>query len=117
MARTNISAVSIPDTGYNLTDSAGFSTLGVGASNGVTFNYDPAHLVVLKNDSGSSATYTFKVPTPAQFSGQGITIADVTVAVATGKTVLYPLSAIFQQSDGLVYLDCSVAGKALVLER
>jgi hypothetical protein len=117
MSRTTITAVDIPDTGYNLTDSAGFATLGVGASNGVAFAYQPGDLVVLKNDSGSSATYTFKVPTSAQFTNVGITIPDVTVAVATGKTYVIPVNAVFNQSDGLIYLDCSVAGKAMVLRQ
>ncbi len=115
MSRTTITAVNVPDTGYNLTDSASFATLGVGASNGVAFAYDPGDLVVLKNDSGSSATYTFKVPTPVQFSSVGATLSDVTVVVATGKTFLYPLNGVFKQGDGNVYLDCSVAGKAMVL--
>lgn len=114
MARTNITAQAIPGGGLNLTD-ATYATLGVGANNGVTFDYDPGDLVALKNGTGGSVTYTFKVPTPAPYAAAGLTVPDVTVAVATGKTVLYPLAAIFRQDDGKVYVDCSAAANLLVL--
>lgn len=117
MSRTTITATVVPDTGYNLTDSADFATLSTGSGNGVQFTYNPANRLVLKNDTGGAAVFTIKVPTPGQYSGQGATIPDVTKSVATGKTVLYPLSAIFKQSDGRVYIECDVAGKVLVLNR
>lgn len=114
MARTNIMAQAIPNTGLNLTD-ATYATLGVGANNGVAFDYDAGDSAVLKNATGGSVTYTFKVPTPAAYAAQSLTVPDVTVAVATGKTVLYPLAAIFRQDDGKVYVDCSAAANLLVM--
>lgn len=114
MARTNITAQAIDNAGLNLTD-ATYATLGVGASNGVTFDYDAGDLVVLKNATGGSVTYTFKVPTPTAYAAKGVTLPDVTVVLATGKTAVYPLSSIFRQDDGKVHLDCSAAANALVM--
>lgn len=115
MARTGISSVSITDTGYNLTDSTGFATLGTGSDNGVSFAYDSNTLIFLKNDTGGAAVYTVKIPTPGNYSGLGITVPDMTVSVANSKTVILEPNAIFRQSDGNVYIDCNVAGKVLVL--
>jgi hypothetical protein len=115
MARTNITAQVLGNNGLNLTD-ATYSTLETGAGNGVTFDYDASALVVLKNATGGAAVYTFKVPTPAAFAAKSLTVPDVTVTLATGKTQVYPLSAIFKQSDEKVYVDCDVAGQLLVLD-
>lgn len=115
MARTAITAASIPSTGYNLTDSTDFATLGVGASNGVSFAFDSGTLVYLKNDTGGSATFTLKVPTPTTYSTLSLTIPDMTISVANGKTVVLRPNSILRQSDGSVYIDCSVAGKVMVL--
>ena len=115
MARATVTAVSITDTGYNLTDSAGFTTLSTGAGNGASFAYDGNNLIVLKNDTGGAAVYTVKVPTPSTYSGLSLTIPDMTVSVANGKTWLLEPNSVFRQSDGNVYIDCDVAGKILVL--
>lgn len=114
MARTAISVVPITAGGYNLTDSAGFSTLATGADNGVTFTFDPTDVLILKNDTGGAAVFTIKVPTPGDYSGI-TTVADETVSVATAKTWVYQLTKVFKQDDGKVYVDCDVAGKVLVL--
>lgn len=117
MTRAAITAVTVSDNGYNLTDSASFATLGTGAGNGVSFEYSQRDLLVLKNGTGGSAVYTIKVPTPTAFSERGLTVPDETVTVATGKTWLYPMSAIFKQSDDAVYVDCDVAASILVMRR
>lgn len=113
MARATITATAIPATGLNLTD-ATFATLGTGASNGVSFVYDGNTRVVLRNDSGSAATFTIKVPTPTSYSDIGVTFPDMTVAVANGKTYEFKPAAVWRQSDGNIYIDCNVAGKALI---
>lgn len=113
MARATITATAIPATGLNLTD-ATFATLGTGASNGVSFVYDGNTRVVLKNDSGSAATFTIKVPTPTSYSDIGVTFPDMTVAVANGKMYEFKPAAVWRQSDGNIYIDCNVAGKALI---
>lgn len=115
MARTGISSVAITATGYNLTDSTGFATLGTGAANGVSFSYDSNTLIYLKNDTGGAAVFTVKIPTPTTYSGLSLTIPDMTVSVTNGKTVILQPNAIFRQTDGNVYIDCDVAGKVLVL--
>lgn len=115
MARTTITATAITDTGYNLTDSASFSTLGVGASNGVAFTLNTAERIILLNDTGGAATFTIKIPTPASYTAIGVTVPDMTVAVANGKTYVLEPPSVARQSDGMMYIDCSVAGKVLVL--
>lgn len=117
MARVAITTVAISDNGYNLTDSAGFTTMGTGAGNGVSFAYSQRDFIVLKNATGGSAIYTIKVPTPAPFAERGLTVPDETVTVATAKTWLYPLSSIFKQSDQAVYVDCDVAASIMVMRQ
>ncbi len=115
MARTTITATAVPDTGLNVTD-ATFATLGTGASNGVTFPYDGNNRILLKNDTGGAATFTIKLPTPTTHSNLGVTVPDMTVAVANGKTYEFKASSlqVARQSDGAIYIDCNVAGKVLV---
>ena len=115
MATTPITATALAATGYNLADSADFATLTTGAGNGVEFKLDVTDIVVLKNDTGGAAVFTLKVPSPTDFSSKGVTIPDVTVTVAAGKTWVYKLSSIFKQADGDVIIECDVAGKVLVL--
>ena len=123
MARTNIAAVSITpiaSNGYNLTDSADFTTLGVGADNGVTFTFATNNEVILKNPTGGAAVFTFIVAVrDAEATSVGATITDTTVTVAAGKThILDKLSELFRDATTkLVAIDCDVAGEVLVLER
>lgn len=116
MARTPITATAVPDTGLNLTD-ATFATLGTGANNGVSFAYDGNNRVILKNDTGGAATFTVKVPTPTAYTNVGVTVPDMSVAVANGKTYEFKALSlsVARQSDGAIYIDCNVAGKVLVL--
>lgn len=114
MTRATITATTLSAGGYNLTDSSDFDTLGTGDGNGVSFTYSNNDTVVLKNDSGSPATFTIKVPTPADYSSR-VTIPDEAVSVADGKEHLYKITPIFKQSDGNIYIDCDVAGEVLIL--
>jgi hypothetical protein len=114
MARATITAVAVPGEAYNLTDSAAFTTLSTGAGNGVEFTHNPAHLLLLKNTTGGAAAFTIKVPTPSTYSGIA-TIPDDTVAVAAGDTALVKLASVYKQTDGKVYVDCDIAGKALLI--
>jgi outer membrane protein assembly factor BamB len=114
MPRVTIARTAVPATGLNITD-ATYTTLGVGAANGVEIPYRDGDLLILRNDSGSSATYTLKVAQPAVYSDVGVTVPDVTIVVATGKMHVVNTDAIMRQADGDVYIDCSVAGKVLCL--
>ncbi len=115
MSRATITAVAITDTGYNLTDSAGFTTMSTGAGNGVAFAQSGSDRIILKNDTGGAAVFTVKVPTPSGYTALGLTIPDMTVTVANGKTWVLEPHSLFRQSDGAIYIDCDVAGKILVL--
>lgn len=116
MARAAMSRQTIAKTGLNLTD-ATFTTMTLGAGNGVEVPYVRGLILVLKNDTGGAATFTIKVATPAESSNFGSTYGDISRSVADGKTWLVPVNQISKQADGDVYVDCSVAGKiaALVL--
>lgn len=115
MARTQITPVSLDDTGYNLTDSSDFDALSTGAGNGAEVAYDSATWIVLKNTTGGPADFTVKIPTPAQYTAIGITLSDMTVTVADGKTWILKPHAAMKQSDGDIYIDCDVAGSILVV--
>lgn len=115
MARADITAVQITDTGYNLTDSVDFTTMSAGAGNGVSFAQDNSHRIILKNDTGGAATFTVKIPTASAYTPFSLALPDLAIAVANGKTYVLEPASIFRQSDGNIYIDCSVAGKILVL--
>lgn len=115
MARSALAAVAIPATGYNMTDSADFAVLATGAGNGKEIVYDGGSRIVLKNTTGGAAVYTIKVPTPAPYSAIGITLSDMTITVAAGKTWEVKPHPAMQQADGKIYIDCDVAGSILVL--
>ncbi len=115
MARSALAPVSIPTTGYNVTDSAAFAALTAGANNGKIIDYDAAARILLKNTTGGAAVYTIKMATPAPYSALGVTISDMTVTVAAGKTWELKPHAAMLQADGKIYIDCDVAGSILVL--
>lgn len=115
MARTAISRTALPAAGYNLTDSSDFETLSTGAGNGIEVPYREGDVLVLQNDTGGSATFTVKVRQPQQYSALGIIVPDDTFVVADGKTVIVPLSSVYKQTDGNIYVDCDVAGDVLLL--
>ena len=114
MARAAISTTSIPDTGYNFTDGTG-TTLSTGAGNGGEIDYDANTRIYLTNPTGGSSTWTIKIPTPTSYSALSVTIPDMSITIATGKTYVLKPAAVFRQADGKIYIDCSVAGKLLVL--
>lgn len=114
MARTAFTPVGVPNVGYNLTDSADFAPMATGAGNGKTFPLDGANRIVLKNTTGGAAVYTIKIPTPPEYTAIGITLSDITVTVAAGKTWVLKPHGVMRQADGNVYIDCDVAGSILV---
>jgi len=115
MAAATISAVSAGANGYNLTDSADFTTLATGAGNGVTFDYNARDLIILKNEAGQSATVTVKTPQPAAYSGI-ITLPDESFSIADGDTHLYPMLQIFKNaSTGKITIECDQAIDILIV--
>lgn len=114
MARTPIARTAIAVTGTNLTD-ATYTTMATGAGNGVEVPYHAGDVVVLSNATGGPAVYTIKIAQPAAYSALSLTVPDLAVTVATGKSWVIQLESIFRQSDSDLYVDCDVAGKILVL--
>lgn len=114
MARSVIAVTTLPDTGYNLTDSADFTTLGAGAGNGVEVPFDANTRILLKNDTGGASTWTINVPTPSSYTAVGVTIPNMSISIANGKTWVLEPQAVFRQPSGMIYIDCSVAGKVLL---
>lgn len=117
MAVVPISKVTLLHTnaGYNLTDSADFTALVSGAGNGVSFAWASNDLVVLKNDSGSSATYTIKLGPFNGITNYGGSITNPTIVIANNKSYFARLDSQFADASGNVVIECSVAGKALVV--
>ena len=113
-AITKITPTSWTSEGTNLTDLS-YATLSTGSGNGKTFAHVNTDLIVLYNDTGGNATYTFIAEPVPSVTNLGGVITDPTVVVATAKIhVLRPIAGI-RQSDGDVYVDCDVAGKIAVL--
>ena len=122
MARDNIdttNVITIPAAGYNLTDSADFKTMTLGADNGVEFTFKTTDTVVLKNDSGGDADYTVKTAPKDPHNTRGQNPVDLVITVATGKTWNFSPSETLHAyaSTLLVKIDCDVAGKIVVLRR
>lgn len=103
MARTDLSVQSPTAAGITVS----FSTFATGANNG--FKLNPRAAVRLKNPTVGTATFT--VDTPGQPGGLDIAQGSFTLAPAAEK--MYDLSnAVYEQTDGKVYIDCDVAAQA-----
>jgi hypothetical protein len=114
MPRTTISRTALPATGLNLTD-ATFSTLTLGAGNGIEVPFREGDVLVLKNGTGGAAVFTVKVRQPQDFTRLGITVPDESFSVAASKTFIVPIAQVFKQTDGDIYVDCDVAGAVICL--
>ena len=79
---------------------------GTGSGNGFQFNYSEGYLVVMHNDTGSSATVTFKTAQPTLYSEKSITIPDETATIADGETDTWKPDSVFKDSDGKVTIEC-----------
>jgi hypothetical protein len=107
--------VEIAATGTNLTDSADFTTLVVGAGNGIKFEYTDRLTIILKNTTGGAATFTILVPQIDILTEAGVTVPDSDIVVANGKTYLVQEAYAFKDSDGYVTIECDVAGEILLV--
>lgn len=115
MAREAIARTPLPAAGIDVTDSENFDTLATGSENGVEFTFNARDILILNNGTANPATYSISVLTPASYAAKGVTIDPVDVVLAAGEIWAYPLSTIFRQADGKVYVDCDEAGDILVL--
>lgn len=111
-----ISKVAIPHTGNGIDlTGATFTDLLAGAGNGISYTWGRDDILLLKNSTSDAATFTLKlrpVPTLATYHA---TIVDPTVVVAAGKVRTVRLDSQFADDSGNVVLECSLAGKVLVL--
>jgi len=119
MATQSVTKTAIPHnaTGLNLTD-ATFQTMTTGSGNGSIWTHSDDDIVVLKNDTGGTATFTLKLSSTAKTpaTNYGSTVADPTVSVADGKTKLIRMdSSSFRDASGNATVECNVAGKIIVL--
>jgi len=114
MARTAIEPVDIfPSSAeYDFSSSGDFSTLNTGDDNGVTFPWKTTLFLALRNNTGSPANFTIKIPTPTDLD-KYTTIVDDSVLVADGDISFYKISQVLKQSDFKVYVDCDVAAELL----
>lgn len=115
MARVPITTLAIPNTSVNITD-ATYTTMGTGADNGVTFEYNNSDVVILRNDTGGNATFTLIVVPIAELTNIGVTPANQTIVLPTGKiALLKPGAAIIGAAPSrTINIDCDVAAKILL---
>lgn len=114
MAAVVVVATSIGSS-LNITD-ATFTTLVLGAGEGIKFLHDSGGTILLKNATGGSVNYTFKMPAIAALTALSLTTPDYVIAVANNKTVMVPMSSSFRASDGYITIECSAAAQALILK-
>lgn len=118
MARNALTKTTLPTIssgGLNYTDMT-FTTMTLGADNGVYFDFDAADLIVLNNTTGGAAEYTLILNPPASITNIGGSVTDPTVTVAAGKAhFIRPTDILRQTTDGDVYIDCDVAGEIAVI--
>lgn len=115
MAVTTITAEPALKTGYNLTDSADFTTMSTEAGNGVSFDFDRMTFIVLKNTTGGNATFTLKLKSYSGLSDYSVTPTDPTIVLATGKTMIVKVGEELKNSEGNVVIECDVAADILVV--
>jgi cobalamin biosynthesis protein CbiG len=99
--------------GVNITDMT-FATMTAGAGNGQVWTHNVNDVILLKNGTGGTATFTLKAVTPSRFSAMGITVPDKTITVAAAKTLALRLSDVFS-AEGIVTIECDVAANIAVL--
>jgi hypothetical protein len=124
MARTELTTANFIDLTTSTEDSAGIviedmtlTTLSAGSDNGHYFSFADAEGFFLENSTGGAAVFTVPLTEPADYAERGITFADKTFSVATGKHVFYPADSRFKDSSGNINIDCDVAGKIAVVKR
>ena len=119
MARTNLSSGAIHkldrSVGTDITTLTG-DTIVIGPDNGLIVLYRPGNVLVFNNGTVNPATVTLKTANPNTAGAVGLIVADKTVSVPNGETLIYPVSAIFRQADNVVYVDCDEAIDVAVLQ-
>lgn len=102
--------------GLNLTD-ASYTALTPGSNNGKTWTHLDSDVVLLKNGTAGDAVYTFAFTTPAGYSAFGSTLSSATITLAAGVTQILRLSEVMKDGNGLINVDCDVAGSVAVLNQ
>lgn len=114
--KTSIPAV---DSQLDFTNDPTYDVMSTGDGNGVSFSYGSNDIVILNNDSGGPAVYTFKISDQGQGASietVGGVVTDPTVTVPDGEVHLVrAVNELFRNSDGDVYVDCDSAAKIGVL--
>lgn len=95
-----------------------YTTLTAGSGNGVKLSFPDCEQIILYNDTGGAATFTFVLDEPDNYDTLGITFNDKTFSVDNGDFCLvHPDSRYTDGEDNMIYIDCDVAGKVAVVKR
>jgi len=94
-----------------------YTTMTSGTGNGVEFSFPDCEQVLIYNDTGGAATFTFLVPEPTKYGELGITFNDKTFSVDNGDFLLVHPDSRYQNTSQQIQVDCSVAGKIAVVKR
>lgn len=105
MARTTLSSQSLSLAGI-------IPTFVAAIADGHAFRSAGATFIHVKNASGVSVNVT--IPTPMKYGG--LDVSDVVVAIAAGaEKLIGPFNpSLFNQLDGLVYVDYSVTASITI---
>lgn len=114
MARAACARTAITAASLNITDLA-YTTMTLGANNGVEIPYQPGDLLVLYNHTAGPAVYTIKTVQPTVYSAESLTVPDKTFTVAATKMHVLLLTTIWRNADGKLYVDCDIAAKIAML--
>lgn len=100
MARTPLAVSAVPAGGLVLEDVAAAAQL----TDGNSFPWGTRRRLYVANAAATDLTVTLQ--TPATVGAQALAVADATVTLPAGKSVLLrPLGPEYRRSDGMVWLD------------
>lgn len=102
-------------TGIDLA-AAIYTALTPGSNNGKTWAHANSDVILLKNGTAGDAVYTFVLTTPTAYSTVGGSLSSGTITIGTGVTQILRVTDVLKDANGLVNVDCDVAGSVSVLD-
>jgi hypothetical protein len=110
MARALVAATAVPGGGLVLEDTAVAAEL----TDGNSFVWGPRRRLYVANGDATDLTVTLQ--TPATVGLSGLAVADATVTVPAGKSLLLrPLGTEYRRPDGAVWMDYSGAAASVTV--
>jgi hypothetical protein len=99
MARTDLPVTAITRAGHDLSAAAGTAAI----ADGHMYVNNGRRMVRLRNTNAAARTVTVQIP--GEVEGQAIPDRAYVVPATTGDVLIPPLTAVYNQANGKVYLD------------